>query len=137
MHYAEIPGVIVDVQRVGPSTGLPTRTQQCDLQLCAIASHGDTKQIMVIPATPKECFELMEDAFDLAEQFQTPVFVMLDLDLGMNSWVDDELQYKAPKYNRGKVLNKGTARQGREVGTLPGFGRRRYLLTARYPARTT
>lgn len=105
-YYAEIPGVIVDVQRVGPSTGLPTRTQQCDIQLCAIASHGDTKHIMVIPATPKECFEMMDDAFNLSEQFQTPVFVMSDLDLGMNQWVDDEPQYKVPKYNRGKVLTK-------------------------------
>lgn len=104
-YYAEVPGVIVNVQRVGPSTGLPTRTQQCDVQMCAIASHGDTKHIMLFPSTPKECFEMTQTSFDLAEQFQTIVFVMTDLDLGMNSWVTDELVYKEPKFNRGKVLN--------------------------------
>jgi len=116
-YYAEIPAVIVDVQRVGPSTGLPTRTQQCDLQLCAIASHGDTKHIMVIPATVKECFEMTQDAFDLADRFQTPVFIMTDLDLGMNQWVDDELEYKAVKYDRGKVLTKET------LGRIEKWGR--------------
>ncbi len=105
-YYAEIPCVIVDVQRVGPSTGLPTRTQQCDIQMAALASHGDTKHIMVFPSSPKECFELTQTAFDLADRFQTPVFLMTDLDLGMNMWVDDELEYKAPKFDRGKVLNK-------------------------------
>ena len=105
-YYAEVPAVIVDVQRVGPSTGLPTRTQQCDIQACAIASHGDTKHVMVIPATTKECFDMMSDAFDLADQLQTPIFVMTDLDLGMNIWVDEEFTYKTPKFNRGKVLTK-------------------------------
>jgi 2-oxoglutarate/2-oxoacid ferredoxin oxidoreductase subunit alpha len=105
-YYSEVPAVIYDVQRVGPSTGLPTRTQQCDIQMCAIASHGDTKHIMLFPSSPKECFELAGSAFELAEHFQTPVFVMTDLDLGMNSWVDEELVYTAPKYNRGKVLTK-------------------------------
>jgi 2-oxoglutarate/2-oxoacid ferredoxin oxidoreductase subunit alpha len=103
-YYAEVPAVIFDVQRVGPSTGLPTRTQQCDMQMAAIASHGDTKHILLIPSTPGECFELAQDAFDLADLFQTPVFVMTDLDLGMNNWVDNELQYKERKFNRGKVL---------------------------------
>jgi 2-oxoglutarate ferredoxin oxidoreductase subunit alpha len=103
-YYSEIPAVICDVQRVGPSTGLPTRTQQCDIQLCATASHGDTKHVMVFPATPKECFELAQMAFDLADRLQTPVFFMTDLDLGMNYWVDDEFTYKAPKFDRGKVL---------------------------------
>ncbi len=105
-YYAEVPAVIWDVQRVGPSTGLPTRTQQCDMQMCAIASHGDTKHIMVIPASPKECFEMAQDAFELAEKFQTPVFAMIDLDLGMNYWVTDEFTYKTPKFDRGKVLDK-------------------------------
>lgn len=105
-YYAEVPAVIVNVQRVGPSTGLPTRTQQCDMQMCAIASHGDTKHIMVIPSTAKECMELTQESFDLAEHFQTPVFVMTDLDLGMNYWVIDEFEYKQPKFNRGKVLDK-------------------------------
>ncbi len=104
-YYAEVPGVIVNVQRVGPSTGLPTRTQQCDVQMCAIASHGDTKHIMLFPSTPKECYEQIQTSFDLAEQFQSIVFLMTDLDLGMNSWVTDELVYKEPKFNRGKVLN--------------------------------
>lgn len=105
-YYAEIPAVIVDVQRVGPSTGLPTRTQQCDIQACALASHGDTKHVMVIPATAKECFEMAQESFDLADRLQTPVFFMTDLDLGMNNWVIDELEYKKPKFDRGKVLDK-------------------------------
>lgn len=105
-YYAEVPAVIWNVQRVGPSTGLPTRTQQCDMQMCAIASHGDTKHVMMIPATPKECFEMGQDSFDLAEKLQTPVFVMIDLDLGMNYWVTDEFQYKEPQFDRGKVLDK-------------------------------
>lgn len=105
-YYAEVPAVLVNVQRVGPSTGLPTRTQQCDVQMCAIASHGDTKHILLFPSTPKECMELTSTSFDLADYFQTPVFVMTDLDLGMNYWVTDELEYRAPKFNRGKVLTK-------------------------------
>jgi len=105
-YYAEVPAVIFNVQRVGPSTGLPTRTQQCDIQMCAIASHGDTKHLMMIPATPKECFEMAQESFELSEKFQTPVFVMMDLDLGMNYWVTDEFQYKAPQFDRGKVLDK-------------------------------
>ncbi len=104
-YYAEVPAVIANVQRVGPSTGLPTRTQQCDVQMCAIASHGDTKHIMLFPSTPKECFEQIQTSFDLADRFQTTVFFMIDLDLGMNSWVTDELIYTKPKYDRGKVLN--------------------------------
>lgn len=116
-YYAEIPAVVVNVQRVGPSTGLPTRTQQCDIQLCALASHGDTKHILVIPSTPKESFEMMTDAFDLADTFQTPVFVMTDLDLGMNQWVDDEFQYKPTKMKRGKVLTK------EELDKVKDFGR--------------
>src|SRR5438132_6195623 len=88
-YYAETPAVIFDVQRVGPSTGLPTRTAQGDLLSIAFLSHGDTKHIMIFPASVEECYAMSMDAFDLAEHFQTPVFVMLDLDLGMNNWMSD------------------------------------------------
>ncbi len=103
-YYAEVPAVIWNIQRVGPSTGLPTRTQQGDYRMCAGSGHGDTKHILVIPSTPKECFEMANDAFNLSERFQTPVFVMSDLDLGMNNWIDDDFEYKKPQYDRGKVL---------------------------------
>ena len=86
-YYAEIPAVVIDVQRVGPSTGMPTRTQQGDLMECAYASHGDTKHILLFPANPAECFEFAVEVFDLAERFQTPVFMLSDLDIGMNDWV--------------------------------------------------
>ncbi len=86
-YYAEIPAVVIDVQRVGPSTGMPTRTQQGDVFECAYASHGDTKHILLFPANPAECFEFAPKAFDLAERFQTPVFLLTDLDIGMNDWV--------------------------------------------------
>ena len=87
-YYAEIPGVIFDVQRSGPSTGMPTRTSQADLLSTAFLSHGDTKHIILLPGSVKECFELGYDAFDLAERLQTPVFVLSDLDLGMNIKLD-------------------------------------------------
>jgi 2-oxoglutarate ferredoxin oxidoreductase subunit alpha len=105
-YFAEVPAVLIDVQRTGPSTGMPTRTQQSDVLEAAYASHGDTKQVLLLPATPAECFSMTADAFDLAEQLQTPVIVLTDLDLGMNDHVsppfawDDSRQYK-----RGKVLN--------------------------------
>ena len=83
-YFAEIPAVIFDVQRGGPSTGMPTRTQQCDLIACAYASHGDTKHVLLFPEDPRECFEFGAAAFDLADRLQTPIFVMLDLDIGMN-----------------------------------------------------
>jgi 2-oxoglutarate ferredoxin oxidoreductase subunit alpha len=105
-YYAEVPAVIWDIQRVGPSTGLPTRTSQGDLLFTAFLSHGDTKQILLIPASVEECFSMAQDAFDLAEQFQTPVFVMSDLDLGMNNWMADPFQYPDKPLNRGKVLGK-------------------------------
>lgn len=105
-YFAEIPTVLIDVQRSGPSTGMPTRTQQSDILEAAYASHGDTKQVLLFPSTPKECFEMTADAFDLAEQLQTPIIVMTDLDLGMNDhmskplvWDDDRM------YKRGKVLD--------------------------------
>ena len=105
-YYAEVPCVIFDVQRVGPSTGMPTRTQQCDLLLCAYASHGDTRHVLLFPADPSECFTLAATAFDLAERLQTPVFVLSDLDIGMNDWMVPELQWDdAYRPNRGKVLS--------------------------------
>ncbi|MEJ8568694.1 2-oxoacid:acceptor oxidoreductase subunit alpha [Elongatibacter sediminis] len=105
-YYAEIPTVFVDVQRVGPSTGMPTRTQQCDILTCAFASHGDTRHPMLLPANPGECFEMAVQAFDLADRLQTPVFLMTDLDIGMNDWMIPELTWDdnyRPK--RGKVLH--------------------------------
>ncbi|HEY8166497.1 MAG TPA: 2-oxoacid:acceptor oxidoreductase subunit alpha [Gemmatimonadaceae bacterium] len=105
-YYAEIPAVIFDIQRTGPSTGMPTRTQQGDLLLCAYASHGDTKHLLLFPADPGECFDLAVRAFDLAERFQTPVFVLSDLDIGMNDWVVPRLKWDdSYRPDRGKVLN--------------------------------
>jgi 2-oxoglutarate ferredoxin oxidoreductase subunit alpha len=104
-YYAEIPAVFIDVQRVGPSTGMPTRTQQCDVMLCAYASHGDTRHPLLFPANPKECFEMAVRSFDLAERLQTPVFVMSDLDIGMNDWLVPELSWDdSYRPDRGKVL---------------------------------
>ena len=105
-YYAEIPAVFIDVQRTGPSTGMPTRTQQCDLMLCAFASHGDTRHPFLLPADPNECFHMAVSAFDLAERLQTPVFMLSDLDIGMNDWVVDEIKFD-PDYvpDRGKVLS--------------------------------
>src|SRR6476661_873764 len=103
-YYAEAPAVIFDVQRVGPSTGLPTRTAQGDLMQVAFHPHGDTKHIMIIPSSVEEAYTMAMDAFDLAEQFQTPVFVMMDLDLGMNNWMSDAFQYPTRPVNRGKLL---------------------------------
>jgi 2-oxoglutarate/2-oxoacid ferredoxin oxidoreductase subunit alpha len=104
-YYAEIPGVFFNVQRTGPSTGMPTRTQQGDLMLCAYASHGDTKHILLLPADPGECFDFAVRAFDLAERFQTPVFVLSDLDIGMNDWMVPRLRWDDTyRPDRGKVL---------------------------------
>jgi 2-oxoglutarate ferredoxin oxidoreductase subunit alpha len=105
-YYAEIPAVIFDVQRTGPSTGMPTRTQQGDLMMCAYASHGDTRHICLYPADPREAFELAVASFDLAERFQTPVFVLSDLDIGMNDWMIPKLTWD-DRYrpDRGKVLS--------------------------------
>lgn len=117
-YFAEIPAVLIDVQRTGPSTGMPTRTQQSDVMEAAYASHGDTKQVLVFPATPKECFEMTAEAFDLAEQLQTPVIVMTDLDLGMNDHVSPPFEWDDNReYKRGKVLTaedlEGIQRFGR------------------------
>lgn len=116
-YYTEIPAVIFDVQRVGPSTGLPTRTMQGDLLINALVSHGDTKHPMFFPSSPEECFTMAGEAFDLAEYAQTPVFVMTDLDLGMNNWMADPFPYPEKPMARGKVL---TAEDLNRVG---GFAR--------------
>jgi len=105
-YYAEIPAVIVDVQRVGPSTGMPTRTQQSDLMMAAYASHGDTRHILLFPANPNECFHFAVKAFDLAERFQTPVIMLSDLDIGMNDWVVPRLTWdNSYRPDRGRVLD--------------------------------
>jgi 2-oxoglutarate ferredoxin oxidoreductase subunit alpha len=105
-YYTEIPAVIFDVQRTGPSTGMPTRTQQGDLMMCAYASHGDTRHICLYPSDPREAFEMAVAAFDLAERFQTPVFVLSDLDIGMNDWMIPKLTWDdSYRPDRGKVLN--------------------------------
>ena len=105
-YYTEVPAVIWDIQRVGPSTGLPTRTSQGDILFTATLSHGDTKHILLLPCSVEECFSMAQDAFDLAEQFQTPVFVMSDLDIGMNNWMSDPFKYPEKPIRRGKVLSK-------------------------------
>ena len=120
-YYAEIPGVIWDIQRVGPSTGLPTRTSQGDILTTAFLSHGDTKHIMLIPSSAGECFSMASEAFNLAEQFQTLVFVMSDLDLGMNNWMSDPFEYPTTPIKRGKVLGK------EDLTKLGGFARYRDL----------
>ena len=116
-YYVEVPGVIWDIQRVGPSTGLPTRTSQGDILSTAFLSHGDTKHIMLLPCSVEECFSMAPEAFNLAEQFQTLVFVMSDLDLGMNNWMSDPFEYPATPINRGKVLSK------EDLDRLGGFAR--------------
>jgi 2-oxoglutarate ferredoxin oxidoreductase subunit alpha len=116
-YYVEVPGVIWDIQRVGPSTGLPTRTSQGDILATAFLSHGDTKNIMLFPCSVTECFTMAPDAFNLAEHFQTLVFVMSDLDLGMNNWMSDPFEYPETPINRGKVLSK------EDLDRLGGFAR--------------
>jgi len=114
-YFAEIPAVIFDVQRGGPSTGMPTRTQQADILACAYASHGDTKHILLFPEDPAECFAFAADAFDLAERLQTPVFVMLDLDIGMNERLTEPFQWpENRRYDRGKVLHFEDLDAGKE-----------------------
>ncbi len=105
-YFAEIPAVLIDVQRAGPSTGMPTRTQQSDVLACAYASHGDTKHVLVFPSTPKECFDMTAQAFDLAEQLQTPIIMLTDLDLGMNDNMSDPFEWDEDRqYQRGKVFS--------------------------------
>ncbi|MHB8613067.1 MAG: 2-oxoacid:acceptor oxidoreductase subunit alpha [Candidatus Dormibacteraceae bacterium] len=105
-YYAEVPVVIFDIQRIGPSTGLPTRTSQADVAFAFSLSHGDTRHIVLLPGTVEECYELARDAFDYADRFQTPVFVLSDLDLGMNLWMTPEFKYPEKPFDRGKVLSK-------------------------------
>jgi 2-oxoglutarate ferredoxin oxidoreductase subunit alpha len=116
-YFAELPGVIFDIQRVGPSTGLPTRTAQADLLSIAYLSHGDTKHVMLLPGSVKECYEFAQAAFDLSEQLQTPVFVVSDLDLGMNNWMSEPFAYPEKPLNRGKVLS------AEDLTRLGGFAR--------------
>ena len=118
-YYTEVPGVIWDIQRVGPSTGLPARTSQGDIVSTAFLSHGDTKHILLLPASVEECFTMAQDAFDLAEQFQTPIFIMSDLDLGMNNWMADPFPYPEKPIQRGKILSK------EDLDRLGGFERYR------------
>ncbi len=105
-YYAEVPGVFWNIQRVGPSTGLPTRTQQSDINFCYKLGHGDSTHPVFIPATPKECFEFGWKSFDIAERFQTPTFVLSDLDLGMNPWISDDFEYPDKPFDRGKILKE-------------------------------
>src|SRR5688500_9296719 len=140
-YYAEIPGVVFDIQRVGPSTGLPTRTAQGDILSVATLSHGDTKQIMLLPASVEECYTTAMDAFDLAERFQTLVFVLSDLDLGMNNWMSTTFRYPEKPLDRGKLLDSAAlAKMGGEFGrykdvdgdgipyrTIPGDGMPAYF----------
>ncbi|HEX8031739.1 MAG TPA: hypothetical protein VF491_24905, partial [Vicinamibacterales bacterium] len=117
-YYAEVPAVLFDIQRVGPSTGMPTRTQQCDILEAAFASHGDTKHVCLFPRDPEECFYMTRDAFDLAERLQTPIMVMSDLDIGMNDWMCPELKWDDNYVpDRGKVYNK------EEIAKLEKFHR--------------
>ena len=110
-YYAEVPAVIFDIQRVGPSTGLPTRTAQGDVLSTAFLSHGDTRHPLLFPSSPEECYSMAVNAFDLAERFQTPIFVMSDLDLGMNTWMSSTFAYPAKPMDRGKVLDEETLKR--------------------------
>ena len=138
-YFAEIPAVIFDIQRGSPSTGMPTRTQQADILSCAYASHGDTKHVLIFPKDPHEAFTMAADALDLADRLQTPIFVMLDLDIGMNDWLVPPLDWDpARKFDRGKVMTAEELEAGVEFGryldvdgdgipyrTLPGTHPRR------------
>src|SRR5437016_855633 len=116
-YFAEIPAVIMDVQRAGPSTGMPTRTQQCDITVCAYASHGDTKHVLLLPEDPAEAFEFAAEAFDVADRLQTPVFLMLDLDIGMNQRLCRPLKWDdSRKFDRGKVMTAADLDAGKEFG---------------------
>ena len=116
-YFAEVPAVIFDVQRGGPSTGMPTRTQQSDVLACAYASHGDTKHVLLFPEDPKECFDFAAQAFDLAERLQTPTFVLMDLDIGMNERLCEPLAWDdARRYDRGKLMTAQDLEAGKEFG---------------------
>jgi 2-oxoglutarate ferredoxin oxidoreductase subunit alpha len=139
-YYAEVPGVVFDIQRVGPSTGLPTRTAQGDILTVATLSHGDTKQMMLLPASIEECYTMAMEAFDLAERFQTLIFVLSDLDLGMNTWMSRPFEYPTKAFDRGKLLDEATLQRVGEFGryqdvdgdgipyrTIPGDGMPAYF----------
>jgi 2-oxoglutarate ferredoxin oxidoreductase subunit alpha len=139
-YYAEVPGVVFDIQRVGPSTGLPTRTAQGDILTVAMLSHGDTRQVMLLPATIEECYTMAMDAFDLAERLQTLIFVLSDLDLGMNTWMSKPFAYPDKPLDRGKLLDAATLERMGEFGrykdidgdgipyrTIPGDGMPAYF----------
>jgi 2-oxoglutarate ferredoxin oxidoreductase subunit alpha len=139
-YYAEVPGVVFDIQRVGPSTGLPTRTAQGDILTVAMLSHGDTRQVMLLPATIEECYTMAMDAFDLAERLQTLIFVLSDLDLGMNTWMSKPFEYPDKPLDRGKLLDAATLQRMGEFGrykdidgdgipyrTIPGDGMPAYF----------
>jgi 2-oxoglutarate ferredoxin oxidoreductase subunit alpha len=116
-YFAEVPAVIFDVQRTGPSTGMPTRSQQCDVMACAYASHGDTKHVLLFPEDPHECFTMGAQAFDLADRLQTPIFVMLDLDIGMNERLCAPLEWDdSRRYDRGKIMTYEMLEAGRDFG---------------------
>src|SRR5262249_53189099 len=118
-YFAEIPAVIFDVQRGGPSTGMPTRTQQADVLSCAYASHGDTKHVLLFPEDPHECFEFGALSFDLADRLQTPIFVLLDLDIGMNERLCAPFRWDdAKRFDRGKVMTADELEAGKQVGRL-------------------
>jgi 2-oxoglutarate ferredoxin oxidoreductase subunit alpha len=116
-YFAEVPSVIFDIQRGGPSTGMPTRTQQSDLKICAYAGHGDTKHVLLLPEDPGEAFDFAAQAFDLADRLQAPIFVLLDLDIGMNDWLTKPLRWDdAREYDRGKVMTFEDLEAGKEFG---------------------
>ncbi len=129
-YYAELPAVIFDVQRAGPSTGLPTRTMQGDVAFAYTLSHGDTKHLVLFPATVEEAYEFSMNAFDLADRFQTPVFVLSDLDLGMNNWMTPPLTYPERDFDRGKVLS------ALDLETVKSWGRYRDVDNDGIPYRT-
>jgi 2-oxoglutarate ferredoxin oxidoreductase subunit alpha len=138
-YFAEIPAVIFDVQRGGPSTGMPTRTQQSDVILCAYASHGDTKHVLLFPEDPRECFEFGALAFDLADRLQTPIFVMQDLDIGMNEWLCEPFAWDdSRRMDRGKVMTAEMLDAGKEFGRyldVDGDGIPYRTLPGTHPAR--
>jgi 2-oxoglutarate ferredoxin oxidoreductase subunit alpha len=116
-YFAEVPAVIFDIQRGGPSTGMPTRTQQSDILTCAYASHGDTKHVLLLPSDPQECFDFAALSFDLADRLQTPIFVMLDLDIGMNEGLSAPFAWDdSRQMDRGKVMDFDDLEAGREFG---------------------
>lgn len=115
-YFAECPSVFIDVTRMGPSTGLPTRTSQGDIEMCAKCSHGDTYHICLYPGNMEECFQFTYESFDLAERFQTPVFVVTDLDLGMQNWATKPFEYPEAKFDRGKVLNEAQLQEVQDWG---------------------